>query len=545
MELSEQSIVVLVGPNNSGKSRALRDIHTTLFSNEPADLAAITETTVVKHADTLGFRSWLEAHAHIFRPPAGMEMVVRPHVEQQTTDEALRGWEQGPPFRRLTSFLVLTAFTEGRLNLAGSAGAFDILDSRPTAPLHELFLDAQLEGALSDAVQRAFGRPITVNRAAGANIHLHVGAVENVDGPHDATNATYVQALRDLPRVEHEGDGVRSFIGLLLTVIASRFPLIIIDEPEAFLHPPQASQLGREIARLSPAGESQIILATHSADFLQGILDDPTASVTVVRLTREHNVNHAAVLPAEDLRDLWGDPILRYSGLLDGLFHKGVVLCEADSDCRFYQATLDATLTREERAAHDLFFSYTGGKDRLPVAIAALKAVKVPVTAIADLDVLREEVLLKRIIESLGARWESFERDWRVVHAEVGVLKTAPAITRTKEDLERVAGELTGDRLSRGDSDRIRSIVRVESGWSQIKRGGVSALPQGQATVAANGLLASLASIGLLVVPVGELERWAPQIPSHGPKWVSAALEAGVHEQPGAAADFIKQVAAD
>lgn len=60
-----------------------------------------------------------------------------------------------------------------------------------------------------------------------------------------------------------------------------------------------------------------------------------------MRLTRNGEINHAAVLNEQDVKDLWSDPLLRYSNVLDGLFHDAVVLCESDSDFRYYQAVLD------------------------------------------------------------------------------------------------------------------------------------------------------------------------------------------------------------
>ena len=45
-----------------------------------------------------------------------------------------------------------------------------------------------------------------------------------------------------------------SFMGLMVAVITANFPLIIVDEPEAFLHPPQARLLGRKLATNAPGG---------------------------------------------------------------------------------------------------------------------------------------------------------------------------------------------------------------------------------------------------------------------------------------------------
>jgi predicted ATPase len=134
-----------------------------------------------------------------------------------------------------------------------------------------------------------------------------------------------MQDLQRLPLVQHQGDGIRSFIGIMLTLVAASYPIVLIDEPEAFLHPPQARLLGRKLAA-EARDRAQVIIATHSIDVLLGLLDADDASVTIARLTRQGDVNPVAVLSPDQLRELWRDPLLRYSNVLDGLFHRGVVL---------------------------------------------------------------------------------------------------------------------------------------------------------------------------------------------------------------------------
>jgi len=421
------AIVVLVGPNSSGKSRALREINQQIVGSPEPNLV-VTAIEVEKRMDEDGLKNWLKDHAHVYKQ-GQEERVVRPG-SGEVSFGVTGHWQGGPPFNNLGSFLVMLASAESRLGLVGSAGAMDLLTQHPSAPLQELYVDEALEKQLSDAVQRAFATPVTVNRVAGGQIHLHMGRPEE-SGPPVPTNKAYRDALQALPLAQNEGDGVRSYIGLLLAITAAQFPAVLIDEPEAFLHPPQARQLGRELARVRDS-ETQLVVATHSTDFLQGVLDNPAADVSVVRLVRDGDVNHASLLATEQLRALWADPILRYSSLLDGLFHRGVVLCESDSDCRFYQATLDALLARENRPAHDLLFTHTGGKDRLPTAIGALRAIDVAVQVVADFDVLTREALLKEIVEDLGGDWSTVERDWNVVHAAVEQLGSTPSMVAVK-----------------------------------------------------------------------------------------------------------------
>lgn len=336
-----------------------------------------------------------------------------------------------------------------------------------------------------------------------------------------------------MPFVQEQGDGVRSFVGLMIALTAGRYPLIFVDEPEAFLHPPQARLLGRKLASEVPDG-TQLFVATHSIDVLQGLLAVPEADVTIIRLIREGDTNPASVLVPDQVRELWRDPLLRYSNVLDGLFHRGVVLCESDSDARFYAAVLDAARADAGVGEHNLLFTHCGGKQRMPVVLQSLRAVNVPMAVVADFDVLRERPLLERLVQLAGGDWADVEPTWSPVQAAVDNMGAAPLVATVREGLEQVitAAAERSPRLTREDVDRVRNVTRVDDGWSIAKRGGVAVLPGGDASERATALLEQLRESGIFVVDVGELERWAPEIGGHGPSWVVNVLDGARHEDP-------------
>lgn len=87
--------------------------------------------------------------------------------------------------------------------------------------------------------RRAFGAGISVDRYAGSVITLRLGerpTFEHIDG---SPTRSYLSALRRLPKLETQGDGVRSYLGLILNLTAGSHQILLIDEPEAFLHPPR------------------------------------------------------------------------------------------------------------------------------------------------------------------------------------------------------------------------------------------------------------------------------------------------------------------
>jgi len=77
---------------------------------------------------------------------------------------------------------------------------------------------------------------------------------------------------------------MRSFVGVCYYSLIGSLARVLIDEPEAFL-PQQARLLGTMLARESPKNR-QFFLATHSGDFLRGVLDANVPTVRVVRLER-------------------------------------------------------------------------------------------------------------------------------------------------------------------------------------------------------------------------------------------------------------------
>ncbi|MBK9599392.1 MAG: ATP-binding protein, partial [Flavobacteriales bacterium] len=132
-----------------------------------------------------------------------------------------------------------------------------------------------------------------------------------------------------MPELQRQGDGMRSFAGVLLHTTVGHESIFLLDEPEAFLHPPQARLLGRMLVEDKQANR-QLFIATHSGDVLKGILDSGSKNVRVVRLRREGNVNIMRQLDNDKITELWGDPLLRYSDILDGLFHEKVIITEGD-----------------------------------------------------------------------------------------------------------------------------------------------------------------------------------------------------------------------
>lgn len=131
-----------------------------------------------------------------------------------------------------------------------------------TMPLGRLYQDGDLEMALSQLCQEAFEVPLTLDRISG-DVRLRVGKVHGDVPPMDHPTAEYARAVQALAPLEHQGDGIKSFLGAVLAVVAGRWQILLIDEPEAFLHPGQARSLGRWLATEAVRRDVQVVLVSR------------------------------------------------------------------------------------------------------------------------------------------------------------------------------------------------------------------------------------------------------------------------------------------
>ena len=136
--------------------------------------------------------------------------------------------------------------------------------------------------------------------------------------------------------IQEASDGVKAFTGIILEIIAGDPAVILIDEPEAFLHPALSFKLGKEIALTSSNSNKRLFVSTHSPNFVMGCIQSG-ASINIVRLTYRDDIATARILDSQELLRLMRNPLLRSTRVLDGLFYEHVVVTEGDTDRAFYQ----------------------------------------------------------------------------------------------------------------------------------------------------------------------------------------------------------------
>jgi energy-coupling factor transporter ATP-binding protein EcfA2 len=545
--ISPNDVVLVVGPNNAGKSAGLRAIRDKL--QNAAHKSPVLQGLQIQRTGSLEeFSSWLLGWTvrQMESPPENPVYQALGHALHQS--QANSEWQRADHvLGGLARWFCHLLSADERLQICNPPGNIALARDNPSHPIHFLLRDDKLEFRLSSKFRKAFGVDLVVHRNAGNQVPLHIGERPTPTDDEDRASISYIERLEKLPTLHTQGDGMRSFAGVLLATSIGRESIVLIDEPEAFLHPPQARLLGTTLVQDRNI-ERQLFIATHSTDILRGVLDSESPDVRVIRIRRRGLKNTVRLLSNERIKELWGDPLLRYSNILDGLFHESVVVCEADADCRFYSAILDATMAgkSDDVIRPDLMFTHCGGKARLPVVIRALREVDVPVRAVADFDVLSEEEPLKSIAESLGIDWSEIQPDWRLVKSAVDSKKPDLNTDEVRKEICELLSAVTTTVFPPKVKTDIQSVLKRTSPWANAKLVGKAFVPSGDPSKACERLLSKLRVGGLHVVEVGELEGYVRTEGGHGPKWVNAVLTRELATDPEleAARRFVRALVA-
>ena len=483
LPLNRNSVIVFTGANNSGKSQVLRDVE--MYSDKSNSCSTIVIKDIeYDFSGAIDEETFLRESFKV-NQKGQYEIFGYGHAFEKSTLQSY--WQNRTFYNGLHLLFIKRLSTEHRLT---SSNALRRNDQPERHPIYKLNQSESLAQTLSDYFRQAFGSDLIVNRNDMQTIPLHTGQAPDKTAFTIANQDEYYNQVTKLPKLQEQGDGMRSFASILLDTFTSEHSITLIDEPEAFLHPPQARLLGKMLANNNPDNR-QLLISTHSEDFLKGLLEAKSENVTVIRINRDSNTNRMSVLQNDKIKDLWDNPISRYSNILSGLFHEKVVVCESDYDCLFYQAIIDAIYEHKNESAPDILFIHCGGKTRIKDVVRALKAVNVPVAAICDFDLLNASHNFRPITESFGIAWES---------------------------------ELSADMKIIYDSMNAKKKDANNNAWEQIKKVGKAGFT-GNEPAAYEKVEAACKSAGLFVVPVGEMECFDKTVNKEKKDWVFHVLQ--------------------
>ena len=167
-------------------------------------------------------------------------------------------------------FKTLMLSVENRINLVNEQPARD-LQQQPDTSFQVLLRDDKKRAELRRIVYEIFDKYLVVDPTALSILRLRLSekepsSIQEERGIDDRAIKFHEAAqLIDLA-----GDGIKAFVGIMAEIIAGDPKILLIDEPEAFLHPAVSHKLGKEIAIASGKQEKSYSSQLIAQDLLWG-----------------------------------------------------------------------------------------------------------------------------------------------------------------------------------------------------------------------------------------------------------------------------------
>lgn len=520
IELSNDDIVVFVGANNVEKSRALKDIKNDIL--ESSSKKVIVDE--IEYQDTnfeeINMMNYFKNNFEL--GPNGYDIAVDVNYTYNYNEHNFQNVKSGDKhfYKVLFSFLS----TESRLNMTAPISYSFIKDKLSFGIMRKLERDKKSITKLNDILFSCFGKKIDISEGLwqGAVSKLYkFGTKDEIDKSVSADTREARCLLEVLENLDDQGDGIRSAVAILASLITTTHSLYLIDEPETFLHPPQARILGRNIVDLSQ--NKQCFISTHNIDLLRGMLEKDYARIKIIKINRTDNVNEFHVLDNDSIKVISNDKNLKYSNILNGLFYNTVVLCENESDCKFYSALLEKI---DSDCYQNTLFCAVGGKDQFKIIIPLLNKLKINFLVIADLDLINNRDKLKDLINSIEDnkynQISSIHNDFLNMF-ESGVDNQVKKQSVIKEEILSFITD--APYMSDETASKIRQVLKNISHLKLLKNCGKSCLPAGECVQKYNQIIYFLNESNIFVVECGEIERFITEIDGHGSLWVEEVFK--------------------
>ena len=499
VSIDATAITVFVGPNNSGKSKALREIYQYCSSGyKNSNDVIIDEITFSgfspgKAEERLS-KVTLKPHAneaihprHVFVGKRG----VRHQIDKTQLLNALQNPNAIPSHfcQWYLSYNTLILDGKSRIGLINDQAAGD-LQQAPSTSFQMLLYDDQKRGEIRRIVHDAFGKYFVLDPTNLGKLRIRLSDVAPKSAMEE--RGIHQEAVDFHSKAQHineASDGVKAFIGMLTEIIAGDPSILLIDEPEAFLHPALSFKLGKEVAQASLETDKRVFVSTHSPTFVMGCIQSGLP-VNIVRLTYRDNSATARILPNDDILKLMRNPLLRSTGVLSGLFYESVIVTESDADRAFYQEINERLLRFEpELGIPNCLFINAQNKQTVQTIIRPLRELGIPAVGIVDVDILKEG----------GSVWTSFLKGGFVPEISQSPLSNMRASLKKKLD---------------------------DTGQDMKRNGGIKILDPDDKQAAID-LFDQLDAYGLFIVRGGELESWLECLNAsgHGPSWLIEIFE--------------------
>ena len=440
--LKPNKINIIIGPNNSGKSKFLREISGFFYQNDEKnfiikDIKFDLPKKYKEFYDSYNLKNKLfycNNSIYLKTYFNGIEDFTYPNVQDENyfTKNILKSNDKNTFLREYGCLFLNYLGTENRLTMIKSQKCATQLFEHNNF-LTELFNNSIYDekfllDELSRNVRNIFRKDIILDKETEpGRLFFRTGDDFDYYRESKRSDSTILNKFKDETLLDYEGDGLKSFVSTYLSLKYDEKNLILIDEPESFLHPPLARQLG-EIIGESSSEEKQIFVTTHSSEILKGILSK-CKDVNVIRITRNKNINQISILDNLTLNEIIEKPRLRVSKVLDGLFCEKVVITEAEADEIFYQEFLEKI-----KPQSGLFFTHVNSKNNIYFVSKMYRKLNVDNIMIFDFDIIRKKENFCNVLNLLGINDRDINNYIKIIgDVEEHIISLIPELTNAED----------------------------------------------------------------------------------------------------------------
>lgn len=508
-KLIPKKVNIIIGANNVGKSLFLKEIRDFLIGKEnirkivsSIDYAMPESFRVLENAYNIrdkiykdAYNSYhLKTYSNAIREPNQLNGPISDMFIQQSNTyvddiereiDRLIEFGEDTRLRELCGSLFFQYLgTEERLLICKTQMNLGLDDSRSNF-LSAMKYQRNILKELSAATKRLFEKEIYLDETTlGDRIVFRVA-----DSFLDITSQARLdedkaRKLALCETLDEQGDGLKSFVSSFLSLYFKEKEILLLDEPEAFLHPPLARQMGEMIGEAGEVEDKSIYVATHSVEILKGILSRCN-DVNILRIDRVDGITSITNIDQNLLHEVLSDPLLRASRILEGVFCDKVIVTEADADEVLYQELIE-----KKKPQSGIYFTHGQNKQTLVKLVRFYKQIGVKCLMIVDFDFIR-------VVDEVAAFLQNVQIDESERQQILKVVENARSYVNESFDRFSFSMKFENDDIKSSEKKKYRNNVYHEKGIRFFPDEIQSRIKE---------MLDKLQNYGLFVIRSGELE---------------------------------------
>lgn len=315
-----------------------------------------------------------------------------------------------------------------------------------------------------------------------------------------------VRQLAEFPAIEELGAGCQQVAAVCLSLVLSPGRLMLLDEPALHLNPTEAWRLGSWISRYARMGNNQLIIANNNPSFLSGLMANDGA-VTLLEASTHRSNEPLKTVTAVEAQRMAESVLMSSQSITSSLFSRRVVIAGTTEERTIYERVAQRQFGR-----YDVTFIHSQSPQNLPGVLRELVSARIPVCAIAELELLGAQDRFVELVEA--ASTTDVEATWlgtcdRFARVFDGPAMEAPAgvsIRQMESELLKIS---TGDFhiAESGDTPRDDSVSYAQEKRKQVREIGLDAIDD-DFRPWVEQLMDELRSVGVFLVGQGCLESW-------------------------------------